>query len=123
MKTWFCTICYHKHEAVESPEICTQCGADSRAIITEEAGTPDVKAKGFDGLPSNLDEVRERARIKLKGICAVYPLCDGKSDKICQREAYGKPIGFGGAGSGASFAANVAAIIRGKCSCRDHVRL
>jgi 4-hydroxymandelate oxidase len=43
-------------------------------------------------------------------MCGVYPACDGKPERICQREAYGKPIGFGGAGSGASFTANVEAL-------------
>lgn len=58
-----------------------------------------------------LDDVRNRAREKLKGICAVYPSCDGDKDRICQKnENYGKPIGMGGAGSGQSFAANISAL-------------
>jgi len=112
MEKWFCTICYHEHETTEPPEFCAQCGADSRAIIATEPELTGAKTQEFEGLPKDLDAVRERARKKLKGVCAVYPLCDGKSDKICQREAYGKPIGFGGAGSGSSFAANVAAIAK-----------
>ena len=56
--------------------------------------------------PQNLEEVRGRARDILKGICGVYPACDGDPSRICQREAYGHPIGMGGAGSGSSFAAN-----------------
>ncbi|MBU2430790.1 MAG: alpha-hydroxy-acid oxidizing protein, partial [Proteobacteria bacterium] len=39
-----------------------------------------------------------------------YPFCDGNFDKICQKEAYGKPIGLGGAGQGYSFRANVQAL-------------
>lgn len=46
----------------------------------------------------------------MKGICAAYPSCDGSSDKICQRESYGKPIGLGGAGKGLSFRNNTAAL-------------
>jgi len=61
-------------------------------------------------LPQSLDAVRDLARKKMKGICAVYPSCDGNMDKICQREAYGKPIGLGGAGKGLSFSANTAAL-------------
>jgi isopentenyl diphosphate isomerase/L-lactate dehydrogenase-like FMN-dependent dehydrogenase len=61
-------------------------------------------------IPQNLEQVRDRARKKLKGICAVYPFCDGGSDKVCQKGAYGKPIGFGGIGQGLSFRANVNAL-------------
>jgi isopentenyl diphosphate isomerase/L-lactate dehydrogenase-like FMN-dependent dehydrogenase len=65
-----------------------------------------------DAPPKTLEEVRERARKRLLGLCAVYPACDGGPDKLCQREAYGGRIGFGGAGSGSSFAANYAALQR-----------
>lgn len=59
-----------------------------------------------------LEDVRGQAREKLKGICAVYPVCDGAPDRICQRENYGKAIGLGGAGLGGSFRANVEALAR-----------
>ncbi len=59
-----------------------------------------------------LEDVRAQAREKLKGICAVYPVCDGASDRICQRENYGKAIGLGGAGLGGSFRANVESLAR-----------
>ena len=59
-----------------------------------------------------LEDVRAQAREKLKGICAVYPVCDGAPDRICQRENYGKAIGLGGAGLGGSFRANVEALAR-----------
>ena len=59
-----------------------------------------------------LEDVRAQAREKLKGICAVYPQCDGAADRICQRENYGKAIGLGGAGLGGSFRANVEALAR-----------
>ena len=53
-----------------------------------------------DDRPQTLDAVRDLARKKMKGICAVYPSCDGNMDKICQREAYGKPIGWVGLAKG-----------------------
>lgn len=59
-----------------------------------------------------LEDVRTQAREKLKGICAVYPICDGAADRICQRENYGKAIGLGGVGLGGSFRANVEALGR-----------
>jgi len=63
-----------------------------------------------DAKPETLDQVRDMARKKLKGICAAYPYCDGNFDKVCQKEAYGKPIGLGGAGQGFSFRANTQAL-------------
>lgn len=59
-----------------------------------------------------LEDVRAQAREKLKGICAVYPHCDGANDRICQRENYGKAIGLGGAGLGGGFRANIEALAR-----------
>jgi 4-hydroxymandelate oxidase len=113
MTQWFCTICYHEQETKsETIESCAQCGATSASIIPSAEQSVEAKGTDFFGPPPNLDEVRNRARKKLKGICAVYPLCDGNSDRICQREAYGKPIGFGGAGSGAGFAANLTALAK-----------
>ena len=44
----------------------------------------------MEQVPKYLEQVRDLARTKLKGICAVYPSCDGGFDKICQKEAYGK---------------------------------
>lgn len=65
-----------------------------------------------------LEDVRNQAREKLKGICAVYPICDGATDRICQRENYGKAIGLGGAGLGGSFRANIEALSRLKLHTR-----
>jgi len=62
------------------------------------------------GKPQTLEGVRDLARNRLKGICAVYPHCDGLDERICQHEAYGKPIGFGGVGAGAGFRANVVSL-------------
>lgn len=63
-------------------------------------------------MPLTLEDVRTQAREKLKGICAVYPVCDGGADRICQRENYGKAIGLGGVGLGGSFRANIEALAR-----------
>lgn len=57
-----------------------------------------------------LEEVRDRAREKLKGICGVYRICDGHDIRLCQGHGYGSPIGIGGIGSGASFARNIEAL-------------
>jgi isopentenyl diphosphate isomerase/L-lactate dehydrogenase-like FMN-dependent dehydrogenase len=57
-----------------------------------------------------LEDIRNKAREKLKGVCGVYKICDGASNKICQNQSYGAPIGMGGVGSGAAFAANIKAL-------------
>lgn len=57
-----------------------------------------------------LDKIREEAKKKLLGICGVYKICDGDSNRICQGQSYGKPLGMGGIGSGASFNNNVLAL-------------
>jgi len=95
---WYCSVCHEKIDADNKPEICPVCKADERMMIHR------------DDMPESLDQVRDMARKKLKGICAAYPFCDGNFDKICQKEAYGKPIGLGGAGQGYSFRANVQAL-------------
>jgi isopentenyl diphosphate isomerase/L-lactate dehydrogenase-like FMN-dependent dehydrogenase len=50
-----------------------------------------------------LEDVRIRAKEKLKGICMVYKDCDGAPSRFCQGQHYGRPLKIGGAGSGASF--------------------
>ena len=57
-----------------------------------------------------LESVRESARVKLKGICGVYRICDGQDSRLCQGHSYGSPIGIGGIGSGASFSNNSKAL-------------
>jgi len=106
MTNWICTICEHKTDSETCPSNCPDCGSDHKVIVPSE----NEKGHEFFGLPENLEDVRIRARQKLKGICAVYPACDGDPARICQKEAYGKPIGFGGAGSGSSFAANFSSL-------------
>ena len=60
----------------------------------------------------SLEEVRDNARVRLKGICGVYRSCDGTEPRLCQGHSYGSPIGIGGIGSGASFANNVESLKR-----------
>ena len=58
----------------------------------------------------SVEDHRSLAKEKMKGKCGVYRICDGENNWICQGNSYGKPIGFGGVGSGASFANNVSAL-------------
>ncbi len=58
----------------------------------------------------SLTQVREEAKKKLLGVCGVYKICDGDSMRICQGQSYGRPLGFGGVGSGASFNNNILAL-------------
>jgi len=57
-----------------------------------------------------LTDVREKARGNLKGICGVYKTCDGLDTRLCQGQSYGRPLGIGGVGSGASFHNNILAL-------------
>jgi len=57
-----------------------------------------------------LTEVRKEAQKKLMGVCGVYKICDGDAMRICQGQSYGRPLGFGGIGTGASFNNNVLAL-------------
>ncbi len=66
----------------------------------------------------DLTEVREKAKERMKGFCAVYKVCDGEPERLCQGIKYGKPIGMGGIGKGASFTANVEALARLKLKTR-----
>ncbi|MHA1975466.1 MAG: alpha-hydroxy-acid oxidizing protein [Candidatus Hodarchaeales archaeon] len=52
-----------------------------------------------------LEDVRNKAREKLKAAqyCMVYKDCDGGPTRFCQGQHYGRRLGFGGIGSGASF--------------------
>jgi 4-hydroxymandelate oxidase len=57
-----------------------------------------------------LEDVRNEARRKLKGICGVYRDCDGLPIRLCQGQSYGSPIGIGGTGAGFSFSNNIKAL-------------
>ncbi len=98
MALWYCSVCHKEYDQPDKPENCTNCQSDHRMILPRK------------DLPDTLEGVRDLARKKMKGICAVYPFCDGSMDKICQRESYGKPIGLGGTGKGLSFKNNVQAL-------------
>lgn len=100
MAVWYCTNCHSEVEQNEAPQNCSNCLAHGKLLLNMA-----------DGLPKTPEDVRESARKKLKGLCAAYPLCDGNFDKVCQKEAYGKPIGFGGAGQGTSFKNNVQSLM------------
>ena len=63
----------------------------------------------------DLSGAREKALERMKGVCAVYKVCDGRPDRLCQGIKYGKPLGMGGIGKGMTFAANVEAL--------DHLQL
>ncbi len=110
MKRWICTVCGYVHEGDAPPEKCPVCESPASAFdpVVEGAGASSPGLS--DKAPETLEEVRDRAREILMGICGVYPACDGGPDRICQREAYGRPIGMGGAGSGSSFKANYQAL-------------
>ncbi|MCP4605711.1 MAG: alpha-hydroxy-acid oxidizing protein [Proteobacteria bacterium] len=109
MAKWICTVCKYVHTGNEPPDKCPVCCVGPEKFIrvpdAEEARDSESSVP-----PKTLDEVRDRARQRLSEICAVYPTCNGEPDRMCQREAYGAPIGLGGAGSGASFAANYNAL-------------
>ncbi len=60
----------------------------------------------------SLSKVRENSQAKLKGICTANKVCDGAAQRLCQGQKYGAPIGFGGAGKGLAFIANVEALDR-----------
>jgi 4-hydroxymandelate oxidase len=55
---------------------------------------------------------REEAKERMKGVCAVYKVCDGHADRLCQGIKYGKPLGMGGIGKGTTFTANIEALDR-----------
>ncbi len=57
-----------------------------------------------------VEDVRNIAREKLKGICGVYKECDGDPNRLCQGQSYGRALGIGGIGSGTSFNNNFLAL-------------
>jgi len=59
-----------------------------------------------------LEDVRAQAKEKLKGVCMVYKDCDGDPSRFCQGNHYGRALGIGGVGSGASFHNNWLALRR-----------
>ena len=65
-----------------------------------------------------LEEVRNNARVKLKGFCGVFRECDGAPSRLCQGHNYDTAIGIGGIGTGSSFANNVKALAALKLNMR-----
>ncbi len=60
----------------------------------------------------DLTDAREKAKERLKGVCAVYKVCDGHPDRLCQGIKYGGALGMGGIGKGTTFTANIEALDR-----------
>jgi len=109
MKRWVCVICNYVHEGDEPPDKCPVCNAGKDKFRLLE-GDEQPEGQPALGEVTSVEAARERARELLRGICGVYPQCDGQADRICQRQGYGGKIGLGGAGYGHSFAANVEAL-------------
>jgi len=124
MKRWICAVCDYIHEGDEPPEMCPVCNSPGSVYVpATRSRDPDLAEDSgpvapAEDMPQTLDEVRSRAQEKLTGICGVFPACDGGPDRICQREAYGRPIGMGGVGSGSSFAANYRALAEKRLTTR-----
>jgi len=66
----------------------------------------------------SVEEDRKIAKEKMKGYCGVYRECDGNPSRLCQGQSYGRKLGIGGAGSGASFTNNVKALAKLKLRMR-----
>ncbi|NHJ32957.1 MAG: alpha-hydroxy-acid oxidizing protein [Asgard group archaeon] len=66
----------------------------------------------------SIEDDRKKAKEKLKGICGVYRICDGDPSRLCQGQSYGRKLGMGGVGSGASFTNNVKALTKIKLKMR-----
>ena len=66
----------------------------------------------------DLNYYRDIARGMLTGFCGVFPVCDGKPDRICTGQKYGASIGMGGAGQGKTFEANYDALQKYKLKMR-----
>ena len=60
----------------------------------------------------DLTGAREEAKERMKGVCAVYKVCDGHAERLCQGIKYGKALGMGGVGKGTTFTANIEALDR-----------
>jgi isopentenyl diphosphate isomerase/L-lactate dehydrogenase-like FMN-dependent dehydrogenase len=117
MKRWVCVICNYVHEGDEPPDRCPVCNATKDKFRLLEEGEQVEDAPALPEVES-VEAARDRARELLRGICGVYPQCDGHADRICQRQGYGGKIGLGGAGYGYSFAANVEALARYRLATR-----
>ncbi len=76
------------------------------------SSVPEENVKRAEPAKMDLTALRDNARIKLAGVCAVNRVCDGNPDRLCQGMKYGKAIGFGGAGQGRTWDANFKALAK-----------
>ncbi len=79
-------------------------------MVIENAQSEEPKGEAEKKKVLTLEDVRDEARKKLKGYCAVYRTCDGNDTRLCEGHSYGSPINMGGMGSGASFNNNLKAL-------------
>jgi 4-hydroxymandelate oxidase len=107
---WRCPVCGHWKGSLK--EINEEAYAELREKYN--SGYPPKQEKP----EKDLGYYREIARKQLDRICAVYKVCDGSPDRLCQGMKYGKPIGFGGAGQGRTWAANFEALAKYKLKMR-----
>ncbi len=103
---WQCPICRAPKDAFVRLE------GDDATRAKQKYGAFLAKRKAAAGDKLDLVTVRDQAREKMAGICGVYPVCDGRSDRLCQGQHYGQSIGLGGAGRGLAFEANTEALNR-----------
>jgi len=98
-----CPICSAKKESFRK----LSKNEEKKAVERYKTFIEKTISKGDE---ITLVNVREKARERLKGICAVNRVCDGEPDRLCIGQLYGQPIGLGGVGKGLSFTNNVRAL-------------
>ncbi len=79
-------------------------------MVMENAQSDQLPKDAEKKKALTLEDVRDEARKKMKGYCAVYRTCDGNDTRLCEGHGYGSPINMGGMGSGASFNNNIKAL-------------
>ena len=107
---WRCPVCGHWKGNLK--EISDEEYSEKRAKY-EKNYPPTTENPVKD-----ISYYRDIARRQLARVCAVNKVCDGDPDRLCQGMKYGKPIGFGGAGQGKTWAANFEALSRYKLKMR-----
>jgi len=91
--------------------VCPICGSDKSYFEKlTDISIEDAKR--------DINFFREKSREQLSGICSANKVCDGDPARLCQGIKYGRPIGFGGAGSGRTFDANYKALLKYKLKMR-----
>jgi 4-hydroxymandelate oxidase len=107
---WRCPVCGHwkdNLQPISDPEYSQK---QAKYEITHQSTTETVT--------KDITYYRDIARRQLARVCAVNKVCDGKPDRLCQGQKYGKPIGFGGAGQGKTWETNAMALSRYKLKMR-----